>query len=94
MSPSVLEQSVNKKLETLETDTSELSKAFSENDNMSGSQAVDVLEKIAMPLHKDWGIVKHLMGVKNNDDLRTVHNSLQNKVVESFQSKIRPLCMP
>jgi oligopeptidase A len=33
-----------------------------------------------------WGVVGHLMGVKNSDDLRKAHDSLQPAVIETYQT--------
>lgn len=50
------------------------------------SEVVEELEKIQAPLGYSWGVVNHLMGVKNSDDLRNAHKSLQPSVVEAHQT--------
>lgn len=55
--------------------------------NADSASLVDGLEKMSMPLEKDWGIVNHLMGVNNNEGLREVHKALQGDVVETTQSE-------
>ena len=47
---------------------------------------IENLEKIQYPLGYSWGVMGHLMGVKNSDDLRTSHQELQPKVIEMYQS--------
>jgi hypothetical protein len=49
------------------------------------SLAVEYLEKIQAPLAYSWGVVGHLMGVKNSDDLRKAHDEAQPSVIEVFQ---------
>jgi len=41
------------------------------------STVVEELEVIQAPLSYSWGVVGHLMGVKNSDDLRKSHDLLQ-----------------
>lgn len=50
------------------------------------AMVVEALEKIGFPLSHSWGIVNHLMGVKNSDELRAAHEKLQKPVIEAFQS--------
>ena len=42
-------------------------------------------EKISAPLGYAWGVVGHLNGVKNSDELRKAHAAMQPKVVEATQ---------
>ena len=46
---------------------------------------VEKLEKIQFPLAYSWGVVGHLMGVKNSDDLRKAHDTIQPTVIEVYQ---------
>jgi oligopeptidase A len=46
---------------------------------------VEKLEKIQAPLSYSWGVVGHLMGVKNSDELRTAHSTMQPQVIEVYQ---------
>lgn len=50
------------------------------------SAVVEKLEKIQAPLAYSWGVVGHLMGVKNSDDLRKAHDALQPSIVQTHQS--------
>jgi len=48
----------------------------------------DIFEKLEMlqsPLACSWGIVNHLMGVKNSDELRVAHETVQPLVIELYQ---------
>lgn len=40
------------------------------------------LRQISRRLDRIWGAVNHLMGVKNSDDLRTAHETVQPEIVE------------
>lgn len=46
---------------------------------------VERLEKIQAPLSYSWGVVGHLMGVKNSEDLRKAHTIMQPAVIEANQ---------
>lgn len=46
---------------------------------------IEALEEIQAPLSTTWGIVGHLMGVKNSDDLRKVHDEVMPSVIEINQ---------
>lgn len=46
---------------------------------------IEELEVIQAPLTFSWGVVKHLMSVKNNDELRKVHDIIQPSVVKFNQ---------
>jgi oligopeptidase A len=46
------------------------------------SAAVEPLERISDRLERAWGVVGHLMGVKNSDDLRVAHEAMQPHVVQ------------
>ncbi len=48
-------------------------------------KVVESLERINSPLSDSWGIVGHLMAVKNSDDLRKAHTSMQPLVIEASQ---------
>lgn len=46
---------------------------------------IEELEKIQAPLSFSWGLVGHLMGVKNSLELRSVHDELQPQIIDCFQ---------
>jgi len=46
---------------------------------------VEELEKIQAPLAYSWGVVGHLMGVRNSPELRTAHDAVQSKVIAANQ---------
>ncbi|MBD2360657.1 M3 family metallopeptidase [Anabaena minutissima FACHB-250] len=53
--------------------------------NWSG--LVEPLEKLTERLYWSWGIVSHLMGVKNSPELREAHETVQPQVVQ-FMNKL------
>ncbi|MEB3343493.1 M3 family metallopeptidase [Okeania sp.] len=54
---------------------------------------VEPLQKLEDRLTWSWGIVGHLMGVKNSPELRTAYNEIQPKVIEFINklSQSKPL---
>lgn len=53
--------------------------------NIDYSQVIEKLEELQFPLSYSWGIVGHLMGVKNSDDLRKAHDIIQPNVIKIYQ---------
>jgi oligopeptidase A len=49
------------------------------------AMVVEKLEEIQAPMSYSWGVVSHLMGVKNSDEIREVHKSMQPHVIEAYQ---------
>ena len=47
----------------------------------SWKQLVEPLERMTDRLERCWGVVGHLMGVRNSDELRTAHEAVQPEVV-------------
>lgn len=47
---------------------------------------IEKLEKIQAPLAYSWGVINHLMGVRNSDGLRKVHETIQEEVVKVYQT--------
>jgi hypothetical protein len=44
---------------------------------------VEAMEKLEAPVDFSWGVVNHLMGVKNSDELRAAHGEMQSEVIKS-----------
>ncbi len=80
-------------LQTLGDDLSALEKHISSNlpSNAAGgltwSALIDPLTSITERLNWSWGIVSHLMGVKNSPELRTAYESVQPALV-AFSNRI------
>ena len=57
------------------------------------SGLVEPLDRLGDRLHWSWGIVGHLMGVKNSPELREAYETVQPKVVQFFNklSQSQPL---
>lgn len=47
------------------------------------SRVVEEMEKIEAPLEYAWGVVNHLMGVRNGEPLRAAHAAIQPRVIET-----------
>ncbi|MEO0480419.1 MAG: M3 family metallopeptidase [Planctomycetota bacterium] len=45
---------------------------------------IEPLERLTEPLSQAWGVVSHLMGVRNSDELRAAHAAVQPEVVQAF----------
>lgn len=72
-------ENLDKDLAALEKDLETLSR------NPTYSDVVEACEKIEAPLGFSWGLVSHMMSVKNSDDLRAAHADLLPKVIEVSQ---------
>ena len=76
-------------LETLDTEfkslESELEAALEKGTTPRYADVVEALEKVEAPVEYTWGVVGHLMGVKNSDELRAVHSEMQPDVVKTTQ---------
>ena len=49
------------------------------------ADVMEELEKVEAPIEYAWGVVSHLMGVKNSDGLRDAHSEMQPAVVQTTQ---------
>ncbi|MEI2422886.1 M3 family peptidase, partial [Arthrospira platensis SPKY2] len=65
-------------LEELETTLSKLE----ENAEPTWSGLVEPLQELQERLVWSWGIINHLMGVKNSPELREAHQTVQPQVVQ------------
>jgi oligopeptidase A len=54
------------------------------NQNISYASVIEKQEEILFPLEYSWGIVSHLNGVKNNDQLRDVYEKCQPLIIELY----------
>ena len=55
------------------------------SDTSCGYEVIEKLEKMQAPLSYSWGVVNHLMGVRNSESLRKAHESVQPAVVRFNQ---------
>ena len=76
-------------LTNLDTDFKSLETSLEEmrekGDTPKYEDVVEALEKVEAPVEYAWGVVGHLMGVKNSDELRAVHSEMQPAVVKTTQ---------
>jgi oligopeptidase A len=75
-------------LASVQRDFNQLEKKLNENKTTkisNYSEVIEELEKIQAPLTFSWGVVGHLMSVKNSDELRKVHKVMQPAVVRFNQ---------
>ena len=49
------------------------------------SAGVLPLQVIGAPLEYAWGVVSHLLGVKNSEELRNAHQAMQPQVITTMQ---------
>jgi len=75
---------VSQLLQSLEADFEALeSKLEAAEGAADYKEVVEALEKLESPVEYAWGVVGHLMGVKNSDELRTAHEEMQPAVVQT-----------
>ena len=91
ITPSTLDSSVNKEITDFQMNLKVLNDAIGEVGQKHPNAVVNALEKIRMPVYKDWSLVGHLMSVNSSEDIREVHKSLQEKVVKATQGKQQPI---
>ncbi|GAB5037998.1 oligopeptidase a, partial [Nannochloropsis oceanica] len=63
------------------TQFSQLEEECSKGGAASFEAVVETMEKARGPLEYGWGVVNHLLGVKNSDALREAHQTVQPEVV-------------
>mmetsp|Transcript_14133 Transcript_14133/g.43681 ORF Transcript_14133/g.43681 Transcript_14133/m.43681 type:complete len:716 (-) Transcript_14133:69-2216(-) len=78
-----VEPAVSTILEDLDANLQSLEASLSKG--ATYEDTVEALEKISAPLGYAWGVVGHLKGVKDSEDLRAAHAAMQPKVVEATQ---------
>ena len=74
---------VEKTLEALEAQFSELETNLAATSAPGYSDVIEAMEKIEAPVEYTWGVVGHLMGVKNSDELRAAHGEMQPAVIQT-----------
>eukprot|EP00966_Prymnesium_polylepis_P055859 1292308-Prymnesium_polylepis.1 len=72
-------------LEQLESDFAALETKLASQDpsELKYSDVVEALERLESPIEYAWGVVGHLMGVKNGEELRAAHGEMQPEVVKA-----------
>jgi oligopeptidase A len=82
----MIEPAIAETLSLLEAQLAELEKNLNNNPQPTWKDLVPPLDRIGDRLSWGWGIVGHLMGVKNSDELRQAHSTMQPKVIEFYNS--------
>ena len=77
---------IEQNLNSLKRDFARLEESVNSGKSTDYSSIVEEMERIQAPLGYSWGVVGHLMGVKNSDDLRDAHKSMQPAVVKQNQA--------
>jgi len=72
-------------LANLETDFASLESKLDAMEAPTYADVMEELEKVEAPIEYTWGVVGHLMGVKNSDELREAHSEMQPAVVQTTQ---------
>ena len=72
-------------LEALERQFQSLEKTLADGEAAEASyeDVIEAMEKLEAPVEYAWGVVGHLMGVKNSDELRGVHGEMQGEVIKA-----------
>ena len=96
ISPKDVLPAVQKDLEDMKKNFAELESVFANPQNSESwgkrrieydyEGVVESMEKLGRPLDYSWGVVGHLMGVKNSEALREAHTKLQEDVIKTRQS--------
>ena len=74
---------VEQTLSTLEKEFSELEEKLQANSAPGYDDVIVEMEKLEAPVEYVWGVVGHLMGVKNSDELRDAHGEMQPAVIQT-----------
>lgn len=80
-----VEPAITHLLEQLSTNFSALEDELKTAEQPTYSQTIERLEAMRNPVEYAWGVVGHLLAVKNSDELRTAHETMQPAVVQAFQ---------
>jgi len=71
--------------EGFKTFESELSSSSESCASNTFESVIERSESLQYPLGFSWGVMGHLMGVQNSDELRAAHSEMQPKVIELYQ---------
>ncbi len=79
-----VQPAITQLLAELETELGELETQLSQADQITWEELVPPLEKISDRIGWSWGVIEHLLSVKNSEALRTAHSQVQPAVVKFF----------
>ena len=72
INPSHVEPAVSQVLSQLDDELASLESALASADDVNYGSVIEAMEAMEAPLGYTWGVVGHLMGVSNSDELRDV----------------------
>ena len=78
-----VKDAVSGALSSMESEFESLESRLQQSGDVSYSAVIEELEKLEAPVEYSWGVVNHLMGVKNSDELRAAHGEVQGEVVKT-----------
>jgi len=78
-----VKDAVSGALSSMESEFESLESRLQQSGDVSYSAVIEELEKLEAPVEYSWGVVNHLMGVKNSDALRAAHGEVQAEVVKT-----------
>ena len=82
--PEHVQPAIAQLLAELEAELEALEQQLSQLEEITWDQLVPPLEKISDRIGWSWGVVEHLLSVKNSEALRTAHSQVQPAVVKFF----------
>lgn len=85
ISSSDVEPALNDCLAAAHSDFTDMEASFRVGKPASYDSTIEALETIQYPISYSWGVVNHLMGVKNSDDLRKAHETIQPNIIAFSQ---------
>mmetsp|Transcript_83011 Transcript_83011/g.165735 ORF Transcript_83011/g.165735 Transcript_83011/m.165735 type:complete len:734 (-) Transcript_83011:366-2567(-) len=81
--PSSVRTAVSETLKSMEHQFDQLESSLESQSEPTYQGVVEEMEKLEAPVEYAWGVVGHLMGVKNSDELRDVHGEMQGEVIRA-----------
>lgn len=83
--PADVEPAVNACLAAAQSDFTVMESSFESGTAPNYASTIEALEILQFPLSYTWGVVNHLLGVKNSDELRKAHEAVQPHVIAFSQ---------
>jgi oligopeptidase A len=84
ITPDLVQPSIEQLLQELSQALTQLETDLSQTETVTWENLVVPLEQIGDRIGWSWGVVEHLLSVKNTPELRSAHNQIQPAVVQFF----------
>lgn len=84
ITPDLVQSSIEQLLEELSQELTQLEESLAQSQSITWENLVPPLEKIGDRIGWSWGVLEHLLSVKNSPELREAHNQVQPAVVQFF----------